>query len=93
MKRYTLEWEDGCNLELRDNGDYVEYEEAAALEQRVAELESVLGRVNRLIGEALPKFNWGASALGANAITLLNEVPGEVRAALASKESAPDESQ
>lgn len=35
-----------------------------------------------LFAKALPKFNWGASALDAQAIRLLNEVPGEVRAAL-----------
>ena len=34
----------------------------------------------------LPKFNWGVSALDANAIQLLNEVPGEVRAALDANE-------
>ena len=37
----------------------------------------------RLFAEALPKFDWGASALDANAIRLLNEVPAAVRAALA----------
>ena len=44
--------------------------------------QATLARVTRLFEEALPKFNWGASALDANAIQLLNEVPGEVRAAL-----------
>lgn len=44
--------------------------------------ERVLGRVDRLFKEALPKFNWGASALDANAIQLLNEVPGEVAKAM-----------
>jgi len=47
----------------------------------------VLYRVRRLIDEALPKFNWGHSALDANAITLLNEVPGEVRRAIAKLEA------
>jgi hypothetical protein len=42
-----------------------------------------LEAVQRLIKEALPKFNWGASALDANAIMLLNEVPGQIRAAIA----------
>lgn len=41
-----------------------------------------LRRAETLIKEALPKFNWGASALDAHAIKLLNDVPGEVRAAL-----------
>lgn len=36
----------------------------------------------RLCDEALPKFNWAASALDANAIQLLNEVPGQIREAL-----------
>ncbi|QVJ12957.1 hypothetical protein [Pseudomonas phage PSA20] len=44
--------------------------------------QATLARAARLFEEALPKFNWGASALDANAIQLLNEVPGEVRAAL-----------
>ncbi|HEY3434264.1 MAG TPA: hypothetical protein VGK41_01290 [Solirubrobacterales bacterium] len=44
---------------------------------------TALRRAQRLFAEALPKFNWGASALDANAIQLLNEVPGEVAAALA----------
>lgn len=39
-------------------------------------------RADRLCKEALPKFNWGASALDANAIALLNEVPGEIRKVL-----------
>ena len=48
--------------------------------------QATLARVTRLFEEALPKFNWGASALDANAIQLLNEVPGEVRAALDANE-------
>ena len=36
----------------------------------------------RLIDEALPKFDWGNSALDADAIRLLNEVPVIVDAAL-----------
>lgn len=46
------------------------------------QLVAALERADRLFSEALPKFNWGASALDANAIALLNEVPGEVRRAL-----------
>jgi hypothetical protein len=34
----------------------------------------------RIIDEALPKFNWGASALDANAISLLNEGAITIRA-------------
>lgn len=48
----------------------------------VAELIAALRRAERLFNEALPKFNWSASTLDANAIQLLNEVPGEVHAAL-----------
>jgi hypothetical protein len=48
-----------------------------------AELVAALKRSIRLFDEALPKFDWGRSALDANAIKLLNEVPGEARAALA----------
>ena len=51
----------------------------AAFEDLLAALERSL----RLFNEALPKFNWDASALDANAITLLNQVPGEVSAAIA----------
>lgn len=43
---------------------------------------NALQRALRLFDEALPKFNWARSALDANAVQLLNEVPGEVRAAL-----------
>lgn len=43
----------------------------------------------RLINEALPKFDWGKSALDANAIALLNEVPIDVRKALASVRPLP----
>ena len=35
-----------------------------------------------LFQNALPKFNWGASALDAEAIRLLNEVPNKALAAL-----------
>lgn len=45
-------------------------------------LRMQLERCLRLFDEALPKFNWGASFLDANAIQLLNEVPREVRALL-----------
>lgn len=45
-------------------------------------LVQALQRAKRLFDEALPKFDWGRSALDANAIQLLNEVPGEVEAAL-----------
>ena len=53
--------------------------------------QAALARAARLFEEALPKFNWGASALDANAIQLLNEVPGEVRAALDANEKLINE--
>lgn len=59
---------------------------ARSLERDRARLVEVLELSNRLMQEALPKFNWGASCLDANAITLLNEVPGAVRALLAELE-------
>jgi hypothetical protein len=41
-------------------------------------LRVTLLRAQQLCRLALPKFNWGASALDARAIALLNEVPGEI---------------
>jgi hypothetical protein len=41
-------------------------------------LRVTLLRAQQLCRFALPKFNWGASALDARAIALLNEVPGEI---------------
>ena len=52
------------------------------LEERFAAAEAALELVCRLCDEALPKFNWGASALDANAIDLLNKAPGAAKAAL-----------
>ena len=46
------------------------------------DLLAALRLAQRLFDEALPKFNWGASALDANAIRLLNEVPIAVRKAI-----------
>lgn len=53
-----------------------------------AQMLAALKRCQRLFTEAHPKFNWGASFLDANAITLLNEVPIEVARAVATAESA-----
>jgi len=50
---------------------------------RIRELEAALRGAKRLFDEALPKFDWGRSALDANAIKLLNEVPRLVNLALA----------
>lgn len=41
-----------------------------------------LEAAQKLIDEALPKFDWSKSALDGNAIMLLNETPKKVRAAL-----------
>jgi hypothetical protein len=46
--------------------------------------EKALELAHRLCTEALPKFNWAASALDANAIDLLNRAPMAVHAALPS---------
>lgn len=51
-------------------------------QRKLRVLIGALQRADKLCTEALPRFNWGASALDANAITLLNEVPGEIQAAL-----------
>lgn len=51
---------------------------AAAPDQNAALLRAL-----ELCEKALPQFNWGASALSAEAIALLNEVPSEIRSALA----------
>lgn len=51
--------------------------------QAAPELLKALEFAQRLIKEALPKFNWGASFLDANAIALLNEAPAAVNAAIA----------
>lgn len=52
----------------------------------IADLLAALRMAERLFAEALPKFNWGASALDANAIQLLNDVPSIVHAALVKAE-------
>ena len=56
-------------------------DKAQTADARDAELLA-LKMADRLCKEALPKFNWGASALDANAIKLLNEVPGLISAAI-----------
>jgi hypothetical protein len=56
-------------------------------DQVIAQAIAALDRSVRLFREALPKFDWGKSCLDANAIGLLNEVPGEVVKALASLRS------
>lgn len=57
-------------------------EELAALIAERDQLRAAAVQAKRLFDEALPKFNWGASFLDANAIALLNEVPAQVAAAI-----------
>lgn len=52
------------------------------MEHRVKIVREGLEAAQRLIEEALPKFDWGKSPLDANAIALLNETPGKVKRAL-----------
>ena len=53
------------------------------------ELFEALEAAYKLFDEALPKFNWGASALDGNAIQLLNQVPRKVEAAIAKAKGTP----
>ena len=53
------------------------------LERQRDAMLTALNAAKRLFDEALPKFNWGASALDANAIRLLNDVPLVVQEAIA----------
>lgn len=50
------------------------------------DLLEALKACRQLIDEALPKFDWGRSSLDGDAIRLLNETPGIVRAAIAKAE-------
>jgi hypothetical protein len=52
------------------------------LVRRAEEAKVALEDCQRLFREALPKFNWAASALDGGAIELLNEVPQTVRHAI-----------
>lgn len=51
--------------------------------ERERVLIEALELAQRMCAEALPKFNWGASALDANAIDLINRTPGTINKALA----------
>lgn len=53
-----------------------------ALFDTIVELRETLRQADKLCVEALPKFNWAASPLDANAIKLLNEVPREIQRVL-----------
>ena len=47
-------------------------------EEYIKQLLATLARAQKLCQIALPQFNWADSTLGAGAIRLLNEVPGEI---------------
>lgn len=55
----------------------------ARLVAAAPDLLEALISAQKLINEALPKFDWGKSPLDANAIGLLNSVPGIINAAIA----------
>lgn len=57
-------------------------EQNARLMAAAYSMREALRLAKRLCDEALPKFNWGASALNANAIALLNEVPAKITEAI-----------
>jgi hypothetical protein len=68
-------------LALKAAVDIFPTEQAA----EIARLRQALLLAKRLVDEALPKFEWGKSSLDANAITLLNETPAAINAALRAK--------
>lgn len=63
--------------------------QGSAIVQAEDALKSALALWDK--GHALSQFNWGASALTADGIKELNELPGKIRAALAAirKEQTP----
>jgi len=95
-------WWIGCEIDANITGcgiGHSNIDKADAVEKwntraRSAAFDALLQAARateRLFREALPKFNWGASALDANAIALLNEVPSQVSAAITSAEKAATE--
>lgn len=57
---------------------------------RTTTARGALQAAHELCTVALPQFNWGASVLNAEGITLLNEVPGKIYAALKGLEHPDD---
>lgn len=55
---------------------------AVDAEAEIVRLHAALTLAKRMCDEALPKFDWGASALDANAIDLLNRTPAAIKQAL-----------
>jgi hypothetical protein len=61
------------------------WERIEELQLREEQLFVALEQAKELFDVALPQFNWGASALSAEAIKLLNEVPTLVNSTLLMK--------
>ncbi len=69
----------------REEVEALRSEAVAALAERERDAERqllALAMARQLFDKALPKFNWGASALDAETIRILNEAPSVVRAAI-----------
>lgn len=86
-----IDWEHGKlvltpkqALYTRDNQTEVERlrGEIDKLMMKQMHMQRALRAANELCEKALPKFNWGASALDAEAIQLLNEVPSKIKEVL-----------
>lgn len=60
---------------------------AEAFLKEIKALRAALQMADELCKCALPKFNWGASALDARAIQLLNETPRAISQALKEKQA------
>lgn len=79
LNYYDFEEGFECGLAHRDA------QPAAAINEQML---GALIAAKKMCDEALPKFNWGASFLDANAINLLNSTPGQISAAIAAAEAA-----
>lgn len=55
---------------------------AGKLQAQAVRIEKALQRADVLCSQALPKFNWAASALDADTIKMLNTIPEEIKEAL-----------
>lgn len=83
------EWRKGCSCsspehpeECRECTRALLDDLEPALREQQAAMQDALEAAQKLFQLALPKFNWGASALDATAIQLLNEVPNRVHQVL-----------
>lgn len=75
------EYDDGYTRESFERAEEDQPEDLDTENDRSNTMSTLL-LARRLFDEALPKFNWGASFLDANAIELLNRAPGAILAAL-----------